>query len=97
MAAGGMAVHHDALAEALPQEQARRAHLLDDLRDRDLRAEVVARDRDGDAVRVQPRARWLKFVGLERAPVAAMNEQRERRVGRRFGWNRSMVWRALGP
>ena len=49
MAAGRMAVHHHALAGALPEEQQRVPHLLDDVVDRDLRAEIVAGDRDRSA------------------------------------------------
>ena len=93
MSAGRMPVDHDALAEALPQEQAGRAHLLDDLaRSTTCGHEIVARDRDGDAVRVQAARQMAEARGLERAPVAAVNEQRERRrLGVAFGWNRSMI------
>ena len=81
MAAGGMAADHDALAEPLPEKEAGLLRLLDDFGDRHLRHQIVARHRDGDAVRVHAARQLAEHRGLERAPVAAVNEQRERRVG----------------
>jgi hypothetical protein len=80
MASGRVAVHHDAAREPAPQEQARLSHLVDDAGDRDVRAEIVAGDRDRHAVAVEPLRHVAELAGLERAPVAAMDEQRERRV-----------------
>ena len=97
MAAGGMAAHHDALAEPLPEIQARGLRLLDDLSDRDLRSEIVAGHRDGDAVGVHAARHLAEARRFERAPVAAVNEQRERAASPPpFGLNRSMVWRGRG-
>ena len=81
MAAGGMAAHHDALVESLPEIKTRLLRLLDDLPDRHLRREVVAGHRDGDAMRVHAARHLAEARRLERAPVAAMDEQRERAVG----------------
>ena len=50
----------------------------------DLRAEIVAGDRDADAARVEPARHVAEHRGFERAPVAAVNEEGERRLlGRR--------------
>ena len=80
MAAGGMAVDHHALAGALPEKQQRVPHLLDDVVDRDLRAEIVAGDRDRDAVGVEPARHVAEQRRIERAPIAAMDEQSQRRL-----------------
>ena len=98
MSAGGMAAHHDALARSASRETGRRLRLLDDLADRDLRREIVAGHRDGDAVRVHAARHLAEARRLERAPVAAVDEQRERAAlsSPPRGLNRSMVWRARG-
>ena len=77
MPAGGMAAHHDALAESLPEIETRRLRLFDDLADRDLRREIVAGHGDRDAVRVHAARHLAEARGLQRAPVAAVDEQRE--------------------
>ena len=59
-----MAADQDALAGALPEKQAGVAHLLDDVGDGDLRAEIVAGDRDADAAGIEARAPlWLNIEG----------------------------------
>src|SRR4051812_23573160 len=79
-----MAIDHQTLPEAAPQEQAGSAHLGDDLPDGYLRAKIVARDRNRDALRIQPCRHVAEGGCFERAPVAAMDEQRERRVAGRL-------------
>ena len=79
MSAGGVAVHHDALAGAQPHEQACVPDLLDDLGDGDFRSEIVADHPDCHAVRVESARHVAEQRRVERAPVAAMDEQRERR------------------
>ncbi len=79
-----MAVDQHAPAEPLPQERAGAAHLLDDVGDADDRAQIVAGDRDGDAVGVQAARHLAEHRRIERAPPAAVDEQRERRVLARF-------------
>src|SRR5689334_24892867 len=78
MPARRMAIHQEGLTESAPEKQARRPHLIDDGRNRHLRAEVVARHRDGDAARIEPRRHVAEHGGLERAPIAAVDEERER-------------------
>jgi hypothetical protein len=73
------------LAETPPQEQAGGADLADDLTDGDIRTQVVTRDRDRDAARIQSGRHVAESRSIERAPVAAMHEQRERRVTGRVG------------
>ena len=85
MSAGGVAVHEDAFAKAIPQEQAGALHLRDDVADADVGAEVVACERDGDAVRIQPAGERGEHLRLQRPPVAAMDEHRQRRIGARVG------------
>src|SRR4030081_1616849 len=73
-----MAVDQHGPAQAAPDEQAGLAHLIDDRRHRYLRAEVIAGDRDRHAVRVEPGRHMTELRWLERAPIAAMDEQGER-------------------
>ena len=54
---------------------------LDDLRDRDLRRQIVARDRDSDAVAGQPAREMAVLLRAHGAPIAAMNEQGDRGIG----------------
>jgi hypothetical protein len=82
MSARGVAVDHHALTRAQPQEQACVPDLLDDFGDGHLRTEVVAHDRDRHVVRIEPARHMAEQRWVERAPVAAMNEQRERRRNR---------------
>ena len=82
MPARGVAVDHHALTRAQPQEQACVPHLLDDFGNGDLRTEVVAHDRDRHVVRIEPARHMTEQRRVERAPVAAMDEQRERRRDR---------------
>ena len=79
MPAGGMADDEHGPIKPLPQEQAGAAHLLDDVGDRDDRAQIVTRDGDRDAARVQAARHVAEHGRIERAPIAAMNEQRQRR------------------
>ena len=66
--------------------------------DRHLRDKVVAGDRDGDAVRVHAPRHVAEARRVERAPVAAVDEQRKRRVALPpFGENRSIYCRAVEP
>ncbi len=78
MAAGGMAVDHHAAAGAQPQEQARVPDLLDDLGDRHFGTEVVTDDRHRHAAGIEPARHVAEQRRIERAPVAAMDEQRQR-------------------
>ena len=80
MSAGRMAVDKNALAALAPQHQAGRAHLLNNVGDRAVGAEIVAGDRDRDAARIRTRCHLRKHRRLERSPPAAMNEHRERRL-----------------
>jgi hypothetical protein len=79
MSAGGVAVEHHALTGAQPHEQAGAPDLIDDLGDGHLRAEIVADDRDRHAVGIEPARHVAEQRWVERAPVAAVDEQRERR------------------
>src|SRR5690242_439195 len=85
VAAGRMSVDHHAAAEATPEIEACAAHLLDDDRDRNLRAEIVAGDRNGDAACVEPRRHMTEHRGLERSPVAAVHEYGEGSMRAAFG------------
>ena len=80
MTAGGMAVDQNALTGALPEEQAGVPHLLDDVRDRHCRAQVVTRHRDADAAGIEAARHLAELRGFQRFPVAAVNEQCERRL-----------------
>jgi hypothetical protein len=73
-----MAEHHDALFVFAPQEQTHRTHLLGDGGDRDIGTQVVAGDCDGDAVRVRTRGNLAELARMQRAPPAAVDEQRQR-------------------
>ena len=66
MAAGGMAEHHHALPVPAPQKQAgaRICSIMSAMLD--LRAQIVAGDRDRDAIGVG-RAKWLKLDGAASA------------------------------
>jgi hypothetical protein len=79
MPAGGMAINEDALLVAPPQREAAGLHLVNDRGDGNGGAEIVASDRDGDAMRIRALGHLAEFRGLERAPPAAVDEQRERR------------------
>ena len=81
MPAGGMADDEHRPIKQLPQGQASAAHLLDDVGDGDDRAQVITRNRDRDAVRVQAARHVAEHRRIERAPIAAMDEQRQRRRG----------------
>src|SRR3954454_23569696 len=52
MAPGGMAEYHHWLAGTQPEKQAGMPDLIDDLRNGHLRAEVIAHDGNGDALRI---------------------------------------------
>ncbi len=65
MSAGGVAVHENAFAEAIPQEQARALHLRDDVGDADVGAEIVACKRNRHAVRIQPAGERGEALRLE--------------------------------
>ena len=80
MSAGGMAVDADALLVIAPEVKHRGAHLLDDGGDRDRRAKIVADDRDRHAVRIRPLRHLAESFRIERAPPAAVNEHRQRRI-----------------
>src|SRR5262245_61138678 len=54
------------------------ADLLDDVGDAHLRAEIVADDRDRDAMREKAACDMAESRGLERAPIAAVDEYGER-------------------
>src|SRR4051812_18702208 len=84
MPAGRMAADHDALAKLFPEIETRHLGLLDDLADADLRREVVARHRDRDAMLVHAARALTEHRRLQRAPIAAVNEQRERAVAAAF-------------
>src|ERR1700733_16244506 len=75
-----MTVNEYAAAEPLPQKSAGAVHLLDNLGDADIRAEIVAGHRHGNAARIQSARHLAEERRIERAPPAAMNEQRERRI-----------------
>ena len=79
MSAGGMAADHERPAE-LCEFAACRAHLANDVVDRNIRTEVVARHGDRDAVRVQPARAVAEEGAVERLPVAAMDEHHDRPV-----------------
>ncbi len=79
MAAGRMADKKHRPIVALPHEHAGAADLLDDVGDGDIRAQIVAGDRDNDAVRVEAARHLAEHRGIERAPPAAMDENRKRR------------------
>src|SRR5262249_50089191 len=68
-------------AEPAPQIKTCLAHLTNDLGDVHLRREVVAGDRNRYAARVEPARQVAEGRRLERTPIAAVNEQRERRGG----------------
>jgi hypothetical protein len=55
------------------------AHLIDDLGDTHLRTQVVAGHRDRDAALVEPTCHMAERRRIERAPVAAVDEEREGR------------------
>src|SRR5215472_1226204 len=78
MAAGRMTADEQRLAGAVPQKYAGLTDLIDDLRDRNLRTQVVADHSDIDPVGVQPCRHVAKAFALQRAPPATMNEERER-------------------
>ena len=82
MAAGGMAEDEAALALAPIQERHRRPRLRDDLGEADIGAEVVARDRHRDAVPDEAARDMAEQAAVEGAPVAAVEEERQRRAAR---------------
>jgi hypothetical protein len=65
-------------AEPLPEEAAHAAHLLDDVCDADVRAQIVADDRDRNALSVRAARHLTEHRGFERTPPAAVNENGER-------------------
>src|SRR5437588_9358093 len=82
MTPGGMAADDEAAAE--PRQLARRAaHLIDDVLDRDLRAQIVARDRHVDAISVQARRDVAEERPIQCLPVAAMDEYDQRALAAR--------------
>ena len=77
MSAGGMAADDQRLPE--PRQFTRRhPHLADDLFDGDIGTEIVARNRDADAVGIQPASEMAEKRAVQRLPVAAMNEDDDR-------------------
>src|SRR5690242_19906025 len=59
--------------------------LINDFRDRDLGAEIIAHDPNSDPMRVGTSRHLTEQRGLQRAPVAAMDEEGERRRNLRLG------------
>src|SRR5215211_2772174 len=55
-----------------------RPHLADDLLDRDLRAQVIARDRDADAMGIQPAGEVAEKRTIQCLPVTAMDKDHDR-------------------
>ena len=78
MPAGRVAVDQHPLPEALPQEHAGAPDLLDDVADGDDRTQIIARHRDGDAAAVEAARHVAEIRWIERAPIAAMDEDRQR-------------------
>src|SRR6185437_11051971 len=86
MSAGGVAVHHHALPAAAPEKEAGVAHLLENAGDANLRAQVVADDRDAHALCVRPLGHVVEALRRQRTPPAAVDENGERRrAGVAFG------------
>ena len=54
-------------------------HLPDDVGDRNLRAEIVGRNRDVDAMGVEAARHMAEARTIQRLPIAAVNEDDERR------------------
>ena len=75
-----MAAHQHAAIEALPQRRAGASDLLDDVGDGDDRAEIVADHPDREAALVQPARHMAVERRIHGAPIAAMDEDRERRA-----------------
>src|SRR5262249_9103051 len=75
---GRMAVDEHALARPAPQMRAGLANLLDDVGDAHLRTEIVADDRDRDAVGKKTAGDMAEGRGLERAPIAAVDDYGQR-------------------
>src|ERR1700730_7419199 len=77
MPARGMAAHDQRLREPrqLPR---RRAHLPDNVLDADIGTKVVARNRDADAMGIQPSGEVAEKRTVQRLPVTAMDEDDDR-------------------
>src|SRR5579863_3818167 len=71
------------LVEALPEKHTGTAHLFDNDVDADGGTQIVAYHGDTDAVRVRAARHLAEHGTIERAPPAAVDEQRKRRVSRR--------------
>src|ERR1700682_1445167 len=85
MTAGRMSIDHDALAKTAPEIKTGLADLRNNVADAHLRAQVIAGDRDGDAMRVEPARHVAEHRRVERAPIAAVYKHRKRRGPAAFG------------
>src|SRR5512145_3515894 len=89
VAAGRMSGDEDApriateARRVAPQPRQRRAHLANDLVDTDLRRQRVIRRGEGDARLGECRREETNIALVERLPVAAMDEYKERRTAPR--------------
>src|SRR3977135_2341593 len=77
MPAGGMSADDQRLPETR-QLTGHRAHLADDLLDGDVRAQLIAWDRDADPMGIQPASEVTEKGTIQRLPVAAMNKDDDR-------------------
>src|SRR5882757_522764 len=77
MPARGMSAYYKRLRQPR-QLTDHRAHLAYDLLDRDIRAQVIAWDRDADPMGIQPAGEVAEKRAIQRLPVTAMNEDDNR-------------------
>src|SRR6516162_11414634 len=80
-----MAIDCHPAAEALPKECAHAAHLLDDIGDGDVGAQIIADYGHRNAALIGPARHLAERGRLQRAPPAAVDKDRKRRMFMPFG------------